>query len=107
MPAHYGHAAHRPFRWGRISEPPEPYVYDLRLKDIVNEAVARVLFRAVAPHAKFKGGDSSGTGRTEYVYKPKQRSLINMAVARFVSERHPHMPSLTDAFIESYLDRLI
>ena len=44
---------------------------------------------------------------TDDVYAPELRSLINMVVARFVSERPPHMPSLTDAIIESYLDRLI
>ncbi len=34
---------------------------------------------------------------TDDVLSPELRSLINMVVARFVLERPPHMPSLTDA----------
>ena len=52
--------------------------------------------------------DISATGRMhgepeqtyQHVYAPSLRSLITMVVARFVSERPPHMPSLTDARLE-------
>ena len=41
---------------------------------------------------------------TDYVYDPLLRGLVNMAVARFVAERPPLMPTLTDA-VESYFGR--
>jgi len=43
---------------------------------------------------------------TDDVYAPELRRLINMVVAHFVSERPPHMPTLTDA-VESYCDTRI
>ena len=42
----------------------------------------------------------------QHVCAPSLRSLISKVVARFVSERPPHMPSLTDA-LESYFGRRI
>ena len=101
--------------WHIPREPGSTYIGNVRAAQhrVAHTVAAEPLFRRAGEPVDILGvhitvtlrTDIFDTGRngaaheptTEYVYDPLLRGIVNMAVARFVSERPPRMPSLTDA----------